>query len=75
MAKKNVVKISPKKAMQQLVEKNLETLLVKLDPGMAEKKFRKKIKEAGKILVKGIKVKKEKEKTVATEPKETAPSA
>ncbi|MEP7164489.1 MAG: hypothetical protein ABI741_07340 [Ferruginibacter sp.] len=62
MAKKTVVKISPKKAIQAMVEKSLETLLVKLDPGMGEKKFRKKIKEATKILVKDIKVKKEKTK-------------
>ena len=53
---------------------NLETLILKLDPGMGEKKFRKKIKDATKILVKGIKVKKEK-KEVAGETKETMPSA
>ena len=74
MAKKNTVKISPKKALQQVVEMNLETLILKLDPGMGEKKFRKKIKDATKILVKGIKVKKEK-KEVAGETKETMPSA
>ena len=58
-----------------MVEKTLETLLVKLDPGLGEKKFRKKIKEAGKILVRGVKEKKVKTKSVAVEPKEKAPSA
>jgi predicted secreted protein len=57
MAKKNVLKLTPKKEIKLLVEKNLETLLVKLDPDMGEKKFKKRIKKAGKILVRGIKVK------------------
>jgi hypothetical protein len=74
MAKKIAAKPGSKKEMLQIVEKNLEILLVKLDPGMGEKKFRKKIKEAGKILIKGIKIKKEKTKPAA-EPKETTASA
>jgi hypothetical protein len=57
MAKKNVSKVNSKKAVIQLVEKDLESLLTKLYPAMGEKKFRKRIKRAGRILVRGIKVK------------------
>jgi len=62
MAKKKVSINTSKKTIRKIVDKNLETLLVKLDPEMAEKKIRKKIKRAGKLLAKGIKVK---EKTAA----------
>jgi hypothetical protein len=66
MSKKAVKKESgSKKEIKQIVEKSLETLLVKIAPGMGEKKFRKRIKLAGKILSKGVKAK-------ATEPSEIA---
>jgi hypothetical protein len=71
MAKKKVSVNTSKKTIRQMVDKNLESLLVKLDPEMAEKKIRKKIKRAGKLLVKGIKVK-EKSATGVNEWKEEA---
>ncbi len=55
---KNAGKADSKKAIKQLVKKDLESLLVKLNPGMGEKQSSKKIKKASKILVKGIKAKK-----------------
>lgn len=58
MAKKAETKISGKKAIKQIVATNLESLMVKIDPKMGDKKIKQKIKKAGKILVKGIKVKK-----------------
>lgn len=68
MSKKIVKKeTGSKKEVEKLVEKNLETLLVKIAPGMGEKKFRKRIKLAGKILSKGIKIKaSENSETVVT---------
>ncbi len=57
MAKEKVIKDSSKKVIPQLVEKNLQSLLIKLYPEIGEKKFKKRIKRAGKILVRGINVK------------------
>lgn len=58
MSKKKGSKSSVKNEMKEIIEGNLRSLLVKLDPGTAEKKFKKRIKKAGKILVKGLKSKK-----------------
>lgn len=58
MAKKTETKLTGKKAIKKMVANNLESLMVKLNPEMGNKKIKQKIKKAGKILVKGMKVKK-----------------
>ncbi|MBC7536121.1 MAG: hypothetical protein H7258_10540 [Ferruginibacter sp.] len=58
MAKKNALGNTPKNAARELVEKNLESILITIQPGINKKKVKGKIKRAGKILLKGIKTKK-----------------
>lgn len=57
MSNNKTLKSSSHKAIKKFVEKNLEALLIKIYPGMEQKKVRKRIKRAGKILVKGINIK------------------
>ena len=66
MAKKNALKNTRKNAARELVEKNLESILITIQPGIDKKKVKGKVKRAGKILLKGIKTKK------AAGPKEVA---
>ncbi len=68
MAKKTEPTLTGKKGIKQLVTKNLESLINKLDPSMGDKKMKRKIKKAGKILVKGIKPQKISETPKAKDP-------
>jgi hypothetical protein len=54
--KKKEEKKALKKQVTKMVEKDLTSLLVKLDPKMGEKKSTKRIKRAGRILIKGMKI-------------------
>jgi hypothetical protein len=46
---------NPKKKTRKQVEKKLETALSNLKPILGKKKFKRRIKKAGKILTSGIK--------------------
>ena len=59
-------KANSKKLLLESVEKHLEEVLSKIDADMEKKEMRKKIKQAGKILLKGFKVKKAEVKKTVT---------
>lgn len=53
MAKKTETKLTGKKAIKKMVANNLESLMVKLNPEMGNKKLSKKLKKQVKYWLKG----------------------
>ena len=58
---KEVIKAKPgsKKTIRKQVQDKLETALATLKPELGEKKFKQRIKKAGKLLIKGLKKQKD----------------